>query len=430
MKKLLFLLTALILGACSQKADYNDFVRVVDGRFLRGGKPVRFVGANFWYGAVLASEGRGGDRERLAEELDTLKALGISNLRVLVGAEGSEGVPYRISPSLQTAPGEYNDTLLRGLDYLLCALAERDMQAVLYLNNCWEWSGGFGAYLEWSGEGRALLPLKDGYIPYTKEMSKFSTAPKAKELFFNHIRTIVGRINSISGKPYAEDPAIFAWEICNEPRCFSSDSLVREAFAGWIAEAAGTIREKDKNHLITTGSEGYNGCEQDWGLFEQVHSCPNIDYITVHIWPYNWAWTKAPSPENYVAAAIDSTKAYLYPHLAIAERLGKPVVVEEFGFPRDSMLNGGGTSGRDAYYRFMMETLINQVDKEGPLAGVNFWGWSGSAPEMPQGTMWAPGLPYCADPAQEEQGLNGVYLSDEGTVSLLEKCASELLNKK
>lgn len=47
-----------------------------------------FVGTNFWYGAILGSEGEGGNRERLHKELDFLKSIGINNLRVLVGADG------------------------------------------------------------------------------------------------------------------------------------------------------------------------------------------------------------------------------------------------------------------------------------------------------------------------------------------------------
>ena len=64
----LFLLTLLIslLGACTPKPAENPFVYVnEDGQFIRNGKPYYYVGANFWYGAILGSEGEGGNRERL-----------------------------------------------------------------------------------------------------------------------------------------------------------------------------------------------------------------------------------------------------------------------------------------------------------------------------------------------------------------------------
>ena len=67
-----------------------------------------FIGTNFWYGPILASDGEGGDMDRLQRELDYLKSLGVTNLRVLVGCDGQEGVATRIQPTLQTEAGVYN----------------------------------------------------------------------------------------------------------------------------------------------------------------------------------------------------------------------------------------------------------------------------------------------------------------------------------
>lgn len=108
----------IVLCSCS-KAAGPVFVDVRDGKFVEGDKKVSYIGTNFWYGAILASDGTGGDRVRLDKELDTLKSLGINNLRVLVGGDGPDGVPTRIEPTLQKQPCVYNDTILTGLDYLL-----------------------------------------------------------------------------------------------------------------------------------------------------------------------------------------------------------------------------------------------------------------------------------------------------------------------
>ena len=48
------------------------------------------------------------------------------------------------------------------MDYLLFEMKKRDMNAVLYLNNSWEWSGGYGQYLEWAGFGKAPVPAVEG----------------------------------------------------------------------------------------------------------------------------------------------------------------------------------------------------------------------------------------------------------------------------
>ena len=257
---LLGALCALTALSCAKKTDApaSPFVTVEDGHFVRNGQPYTFIGTNFWYGPILASEGRGGDYDRLCRELDTLKALGIENLRVLAGADGADGVFSRVEPTLQTAPGVYNDTLLVGLDRFLVELGKRDMQAVLYVNNSWEWSGGYGQYLEWATGEKALIPLIDGYWPFMQQMRKFQTSEPSQQLYFNHLRTLVGRTNSLTGKPYSEDPAIFAWQIGNEPRCFSgggdldagTQQAIQDGFIAWMTEAAKIVKELDPNHLL------------------------------------------------------------------------------------------------------------------------------------------------------------------------------------
>ena len=72
MKKQFLLLTVLLflLGACAPKPAEHSFIKVnADGQFVRDGKPYYFVGTNFWYGAILGSEGEGGNRERLHKEV-------------------------------------------------------------------------------------------------------------------------------------------------------------------------------------------------------------------------------------------------------------------------------------------------------------------------------------------------------------------------
>ena len=406
----------------------SSFVRVEDGVFVSEDYPSHFIGTNFWYGAILGSEGRGGDRARLEAELDTLKALGMINLRVLVGGDGPDGLPTRVSPTLQKEPGVYNDTIFWGLDYLLAEMAERGMKAVLYLNNSWEWSGGYGMYLEWAGEGKALIPAEVGYQAYCESVSKFVTNEKAKELFANHVRHVVTRTNTVTGKPYKDDPTIFSWQIGNEPRCFRADSVGRAAFVDWLWSTAALIKSLDPNHMVSSGSEGRHGCEGLLPFWEKVHACPDIDYMNIHIWPYNWSWVREKTLKTNLDKAIVNTDEYINEHLAVAEKYGKPIVLEEFGFPRDDFqfAQGTPTTARDAYYSHVMGRIVKSAEEKGLLAGLNFWGWGGLAGQSETNIYWQPGDDYCGDPAQEQQGLNSVYASDVSTTAIISKAAQEV----
>ncbi len=138
--KRIFLSLLLIVVSLSTLGG-NGFVTRRGGQLWRDGKPYYFVGTNFWYGAILGSTGQGGDRE-----LDFLKEQGVDSLRILVGSDGERGVTTKVEPTLQIAPGVYNDTILDGLDYLLMQIQRREMVAGLYLNS-WEWRRGRRANL-------------------------------------------------------------------------------------------------------------------------------------------------------------------------------------------------------------------------------------------------------------------------------------------
>ena len=415
MKKQFLLLTVLLflLGACAPKPAEHSFIKVnADGQFVRDGKPYYFVGTNFWYGAILGSEGEGGNRERLHKELDFLKSIGINNLRVLVGADGENGIKTRVEPSLQVAPGVYNDTILAGLDYFMNELRERDMTAVLYLNNSWEWSGGYSVYLQWSGHGDAVVPAVDGWPAYMEYVKQFPQSDSAKALFANHVNYIVSRTNRYNQIKYVDDPTIMSWQIGNEPRAFSDEN--KEPFARWMADVAAQIKSLDPNHMVSSGSEGSWGCEMDMNLFEKIHADPNINYLNIHIWPYNWSWVKADSLKELLPRAKENTKKYIDDHMVIARKYSKPIVLEEFGFPRDgfSFSKEAPTTARDEYYRYVFDLIRQDRESGGLFAGCNFWAWGGFAGQNPDHVFWEKGDDYTGDPAQEQQGLNSVFATD------------------
>lgn len=425
---------AALIGCQSNQAEKDiEFVTTRDGRFYRGDTEYKFIGANFWYGAVLASEGQGGNRERLQKELDLMQEVGITNVRVLVGGEGPDTVASHVVPVLQPEPGVYNDTILQGLDYLIAELEKREMTAVLFLNNSWEWSGGYGAYLEWAGCGP--VPDWSDWTIAQNYHCQFVKNDSAKAMAERHVRYIVSRTNTVTGKPYSESPAIMAWELANEPRAFARDSVTKACFAEWVEAQAKLIKSLDSNHLVTTGSEGIEGCEEDSALFRKIHAFPEIDYICIHIWPYNWRWLGPASgpltnglAKNGETSVVDSvpfasrmTRAYMDRCWDVVKELNKPMVLEEFGYPRDGYrieLNST-TQGRDSYYEYAFSLM-----DEGKLQGCCFWAWGGYA--QPKHVRWQRWDDYVGDPAQEEQGLNAVFASDTTTLEVIRRAAEKL----
>lgn len=393
----------------------GDFVHIgTDGQMCRGDEIYRFVGTNFWYGPILASDTEAGDMDRLIKELDSLQSLGITNLRILAGAEGPEGLPHHISPVLQTAPGQYNQAMLEGLDRFMAEVEKRGMTVVIYLTNAWEWSGGYGSYLHWTTGEVCPVPGIDGYREYVDHVKEFVLNDTAKQMAIDHAKYMVSRNNTVTERPYSESPAILSWQIANEPRAFSQEG--KEALYGWLIDMAKAIRSIDKNHMVSTGSEGKYGCEVDLDLWQRIHNAPEIDYGIIHLWPTNWGWASRTEPENQVDAAIEESGKYIEEHLK-ALSISKPLIIEEFGYPRDSMSlsSASPTRRRDKYYGFVLDTF-----KRNPrIAGINFWGWNGSG--RPAHELWQKGDPYLCDPAHEPQGLYGVFDCDASTIEIIAK---------
>ncbi len=434
-RNLLLIMATMLFAACSANAvkgkedtDEKDgacFVATDGTRLMRGGAPYRYIGTNLWYASVLASTGEGGDRERFCKELDNLKEIGVTNLRILAGPDAGSDLANPAKPYLQISPGVLNDTILQGLDFAIAELEKRDMTAVIYLNNAWDWSGGFGFYLKECGYGDSPNTNEDGgYNRYVDYCASFAREPKALEMYYDYIKNIVSRTNSITGRAYKDEPAIMSWQLCNEPRAFSKEN--KELFAEWIAKAAALIKSIDSNHLVSTGSEGYIGCEVDAELCERIHADSNIDYLTIHIWPVNWGWAPRSDPDSGIENACIESGKYIDEHIAMAKRIDKPLVIEEFGFSRKGNVPGVGitTESRDIFYSFIFEQVKKSADENGPIAGCNFWGWGGSG--RPRGLVWQPGDDYLCDPPHEPQGWYSVFDCDTTTINIIRKYSREI----
>lgn len=393
------LLAIPLFNSCSSAETGKTIYEIRDGKICRNGAPVYYIGTNAWYLAPLAIS----EPERLDRELDSLKSLGVWNVRMMAT--------------------ELSDTT--AIATVLDKLDERDMAAVLFLNNSWEWTKTtYASYLEAAGAGRQPHPSRDGYAAYVEAMAKFAQNDRAVALYHDHVRKMVSCLK--------DAPAIFSWQICNEPRPF--DGGAADAFYEYIASTARLIKSIDPAHMVSTGSEGSVGCGFDTDLARRIHSIPEIDYYTIHIWPYNWGWIgqsdedKAGYGEESALKAIRFTEDYLRTDTGLAYDCRKPVVIEEFGFPRDGYRwqNDSTTAGRDRYYEYIFSRVLKDAREGGRIQGCNFWAWSGTARQGHQ--FWQEGDDLCGDPFQEAQGLNGVYLSDSSTVSIIRSYADTLVN--
>ncbi len=434
MRKIKFIIFTLTIylsfAGCSTFFIHKSsgFIKVTGTHFILEDQPYYFLGTNLWYGCYLGSPGETGDRERLIKELDLLKSLGVTNLRILAASEKSE-IKNSLKPAIQTEPGVLDENLLEGLDFLLNEMNERNMHAVIFLNNYWEWSGGMSQYNAWANVEKVADPEDPnfGWGEFMRLSATFYNSEKANQYYKNFITKIVTRKNTFNNLHYYEDPAIMSWQLANEPRPWGSGELI-ENYYRWIDSTAKFIHSLDPNHLVSTGNEGTMGSLESAEYYLNAHKSNYIDYLTFHLWIKNWSWYDA---KNY-EATFDSAKIkavnYINQHIQLAETLNKPITLEEFGIARDleNYSTSSSTTARDNYFKTVFSLVYDSALGGTPIAGTNFWTWGGYGRAQHNDFIWRKGDSFLGDPPQEPQGLNSVFDTDSSTLSIIKYYAEKM----
>ena len=405
--------------------------------------------ANMWYGAWLGRDGATGNRLRLRRELDRLKGLGVASVRILAASEGcstadSPICAWTMQPAMQTAPGRYDHHLLVGLDWTLLELERRGMVAVLVLNTMAPGHGGFAQYIEWAGGKEAPAPTAEAMtddvswnrLRWFTRAAHFYEMTQAVALSHNHIRMLLGRRNSFTGRRYAEDPTIMSYELASAPRAMTK----RDAYRTWVRSTAALLKRLAPRHLVTIGSEGAHaalaeewigksapkhGWQPDLSEFEEDHRIKGIDYATCQLWVEPWGWYEQSQGDQGLATAIDRTKQYLQAHVQAAVRLGMPLVVDAVGLSRDGNRYAQifSVHRRNHLFKSVFDIAQQSIDKRDALAGVGFAGWGGEVRPVWRASspvaVWRAGDPVLADSPAEHQGKHSIYDKDNVTMALL-----------
>ncbi|KAL4903975.1 putative mannan endo-1,4-beta-mannosidase F [Aspergillus multicolor] len=129
---------------------------------------------------------------------------------------------------------------------------------------------------------------------------------------------------------FIDSPAIFAWELANEPRCNGCDTSV---LFDWISETSAYIKSLDPLHMVAIGDEGFGLEEGSDGSYpfsfgEGLDFAANlaidtIDFGTFHLYPGSWG------------VSYDWGNLWARTHGAACAAAGKPCLFEEYGAPSD-----------------------------------------------------------------------------------------------
>eukprot|EP01025_Chloroclados_australasicus_P061239 TRINITY_DN801_c1_g1_i1.p1 TRINITY_DN801_c1_g1~~TRINITY_DN801_c1_g1_i1.p1 ORF type:complete len:974 (-),score=120.79 TRINITY_DN801_c1_g1_i1:2457-4940(-) len=377
--------------------DLGKFVYAKNGKFWQGCQRFTYVGANTWDLMDIARyDGR---LKEIDARFDAMKTSNMTVARIWSFLVGRGATRKLRSNRLQLTPGTYNESVFRNLDYILDAARKRDMKLIIAIEDFWL---SLTPYIEWVD---SMFFKTDFYTDW-----------RARTIYKNHVRNIVHRVNTYNGIKYLDDPTIMAWNLINEPRCTNCGGNLQ----AWIDEMALYLDALDPNHMITVGEEGFysSTCNRvhinpgagtrrtgigssPWALqegqdFVKNHAIPQIDFATVHIWSDNWlghvdfcGHINQNKGFDYSFGCqiwkekLDYTKKWLLLHIEDANKLGKPLIVEEFGKTvmasriADFLLDGEraneGPELRDWFFKAVYQEIELDMQMDGNTQGSNFW---------------------------------------------------------
>ncbi|KAK9866630.1 hypothetical protein WJX84_008538 [Apatococcus fuscideae] len=276
--------------------------------------------------------------------------------------EGAEGI-YNAIPDQNLLNGVYNESVFKAFDYILDSAARHNVKVIIALADNWKQTDGIDTYANECNGGN---------------FEGFWSNPACLKLYQDHVGTVLNRVNTVNGLPYKNDPAVFSWDIINEPRCSQTgaeDGSCKSAIQGFIDSMASFIKGIDQNHMVTTGEEGFfaagdpavSGNPADWAGqtgqdFRNNHMSKNIDWATVHLWPDNW--------KNYDGNFINN---WLTTHSQVASQLGKPLILEEFGREIDADTDSARASERNPTFTQVYNYVQNSIQTGGSLRAALFW---------------------------------------------------------
>lgn len=336
--------------------------------FTLEGKPFCFAGANNYYLTYKPEK-------VVLDVLETAHDMGVSVIRTwafldrgsLDGSVRSIHVPghheghyFQYWDSVQGRPA-YNDgpTGLEKLDFVLHHARRLKLKVILTLTNNWQDFGGIDQYLVWFGLPHHHLFYSDA---------------AARQAYRDWVRHLVERVNTIDGVPYRDDPAIFSWELANEPRTTndkefdSASGWDLSTLVTWADEMSSFLKSLDENHLVSVGDEGFlNRSGSDWTVqaeggvdHEALTALPNVDFGTFHLYPDHWNKT-----QQWGIEWIES-------HIEVARALGKPTILEEYGL-RVKREDSRGPVSEGESRRLVGYANYNNAMRERGGAAALFW---------------------------------------------------------
>lgn len=412
---------------CSKAENVpNGFVYTKGTQFMCDQKPYYFAGTNCYY--VTFKESQAVDTI-----FENMKDMGLNVLRIwgnidagtavdnfdpknpefqnnTDGIGAKDGVYFQyFDKELGKPVVNEGENGLAKLDYVIKQAEENDIKLIITFTNYWEAFGGIDQYCQWLKE----IDGKD------HKRNEFYTNRTMQNWYKEYIKTLLNHENIYTGEKLMDSPAVFAWELCNEPRVderYGSPDVDMTTDKGcnkniiydWAKDISEYVKGIDQNHMVCIGDEGFFNFDKtaetakqygydstfaftgDLGIdFEKLMSIDTIDFGTPHLCADEWDMTYLPTMQGEFEGTDngkDDDVDWIKLHSQFANSANKPIIMEEFGVSyKNSKISGlteTNKTPRDEFYKKWLDMMDgSSFNGEYAYAGYNFWMLAGKNTE-------------------------------------------------
>ena len=295
------------------------------------GRPFRFAGSNNYYPIYKSQLMVDALFEKAADSgFDVMRVWGAIDVGAPAGSDSvdgpKEGIYFQYWNGSEPAINTGADGL-EHLDYVIYKAGQEGLKLVIPFVNNWREFGGMDQYVRWRGG---------------EYHDDFYSDPVIRDWYKRWIAQLLNRTNTLTGVKYRDDPTIMTWELANEPRCVGSgiyprsENCTAQTLVDWARDVSSFVKSIDRNHLVSVGDEGFycNPTATDWteNCNEGVDNLAftrlrDIDVMSLHLYPEAWG------------KDVDWGTDWIRRHIRDAKRLGKAVMLGEFGITDKTVRN-------------------------------------------------------------------------------------------
>ncbi|KAG9513275.1 endo-1,4-beta-mannosidase, partial [Aureobasidium melanogenum] len=335
--------------AVTTTAASGSFPTKSGTEFVIDGKAGYYAGTNsYWIGFLTNNSDVDLVMQHIASSgLKILRVWGFNDVTTIP----SDGAVYFQSFANGEATINTGANGLQRLDYVVKSAEAHGVKLIINFVNNWTDYGGMAAYFSYAG---------------ITSNAQWYNSTKAQTQYQKYIKAVVSR--------YINIPAIFAWELANEPRCTGCELSTLKT---WVVNTSKYIKSIDSKHMVTTGEEGFGPIPGDDGSYPYQLSAAGsnftancevstIDFCTYHLYPESWS----------VTPTLEWGTEWIKAHTKACSAVGKPCLLEEFGASNNctiesswqaTALEATGT-GADLFWQYGDTLSTGKTSQDGNTA--------------------------------------------------------------